>query len=291
MDFRTSGLPDFRTVAMNIVILGCGVIGGLTGRLLIEAGHQVIGVRRSARPDQSLGFPVVTGDISDPALYVSLRSAMTRVDAVLLAANPGVRRGQDNGLETAANLVHWNLEGARLVYTGTTSVYGDAQGGGVDENGPLDPGAEAQQLLAIERAVLAVPGSLILRATALVGPTRTFARDRVKAAEAAGKPCLVKGDLDRPFSYLHEQDLAELCVEALTGSFGSGLLNAAATERITVRDYYETLARNAGITARLESDGTATPSRWIDAHRLHALCPGRVWRSVSFPGIAGVSPA
>ena len=108
---------------MNIVILGCGVVGGLTGRLLIEGGHQVIGVRRSARPDQTLGFPVVTGDISDPSLYISLRSAMTRIDAVLLAANPGVRRGQDNGLATAANLVQWNLEGARLVYTGAERVY------------------------------------------------------------------------------------------------------------------------------------------------------------------------
>jgi nucleoside-diphosphate-sugar epimerase len=265
---------------MNIVILGCGVVGGLTGRLLTEAGQQVIGVRRSARPDQSLGFPIVTGDISDAALYVSLRSAMTRVDAVLLAANPGVRRGQDNGLETAANLVQWNLEGSRLVYTGTTSVYGDAQGGGVDENGPIDPGAEAQRLVAIERAVLAVPGSLILRATALVGPTRTFARDRVKVAAAEGKACVVKGDLDRPFSYLHEQDLAELCVEALGGSFGSGVLNAAAPERITVRGYYEALARQINVTARLESDGSAAPSRWIDARALHALCPGRDWRTV-----------
>jgi nucleoside-diphosphate-sugar epimerase len=265
---------------MNIVILGCGVIGGLTGRLLVDAGHQVIGVRRSARPDQSLGFPVVTGDISDPALYVSLRSAMTRVDAVLLAANPGVRRGQDNGLETAANLVQWNLEGARLVYTGTTSVYGDAQGGGVDENGPIDPGAEAQQLVAIERAVLAIPGSLILRATALVGPTRTFARDRVKAAAAENKPCVVKGNLDRPFSYLHEQDLAELCVAALSGSFGVGVLNAAAPERITVRGYYEALARQCGAFIQLESDGGAAPSRWIDAQRLHFHVAGREWRKI-----------
>jgi nucleoside-diphosphate-sugar epimerase len=265
---------------MNILILGCGVIGGLTGRLLVEAGHQVIGVRRSARPDQSLGFPVVTGDITDPALYVSMLAAMTRVDAVLLAANPGVRRGQDNGLETAANLVQWNLEGTRLVYTGTTSVYGDTGGAGVDENGPLDPGSEAQRLLAIERAVLAVSGALILRATALVGPTRSFARDRLKAAAKDGKPCVVKGDLDRPFSYLHEQDLAELCVEALGGVFGVGVLNAASPERLTVRGYYEALARQAGVTVVLESDHAAVPSRWIDARRLHALCLARAWRTV-----------
>ena len=265
---------------MNILILGCGVVGGLTGRLLSEAGHQVIGVRRSARPDQSLGFPVVTGDIADSALYVSMLSAMTGVDAVLLSANPGVRRGQDNGLETAANLVRWNLEGARLVYTGTTSVYGDAGGAGVDENGLLDDGPEAQRLLDIERAVLAVFGSVILRSTALVGPTRTFARERLKTAANAGKPCVVKGDLERPFSYLHEQDLAELCVEALSGAFGAGVLNAASPERLTVRGYYEALAQMSGVDGHLESDGSAAPSRWIDARRLQSFRPQRSWRTV-----------
>jgi nucleoside-diphosphate-sugar epimerase len=266
---------------MNVIVLGCGVVGGLVGGALVAAGHQVIGVRRSARPDQALGFPVVTGDIADPALYTALISAMPRVDGVLLAANPGVRRGQDNGLETAANLVRWRLDGARLVYTGTTSVYADAQGAAVAEDGAIDPGSEAQRLHAIEQAVLASPGALVLRATALVGPTRTFARDRLRAAAAQGGPCVVKGDPERPFSYLHERDLAELCAEALAGGLGGGVLNAAAPERLTVRGYYETLARSAGVACALASDGTEAPSRWIDAGRLHALCPGRPWRPVS----------
>jgi nucleoside-diphosphate-sugar epimerase len=129
--------------------------------------------------------------------------------------------------------------------------------------------------------VLAVPASLVLRATALVGPTRISASERLKQACREGRPCVVKGDLERPFSYLHEEDLAELCVEALGGSFASGVLNAAAPERLTVRGYYQELARRAGIPAVLVSDGTAAPSRWIDARRLHALCPGRSWRPVS----------
>lgn len=265
---------------MNVLILGCGVIGGLTGRRLADAGHQVIGVRRSARPDQSLGFPIVTGDIADAALYTAIASAMPRVDAVLLAANPGVRRGQDNGLADAARLVGWKLGETRLVYTGTTSVYADAGGAGVDEAGALDDTPEGRALRAIEAAVLEHPGALVLRATALVGPTRSFARERVKAAAAAGKPCVVKGDLERPFSYLHEEDLAELCVLALDGGLGAGVLNAAAPERLTVRGYYEALARQVGVEVALVSDGMDAPSRWIDARRLHALCPGRGWRAV-----------
>ena len=221
----------------------------------------------------------LAGDIADAALYTAIVSAMPRVDAVLLAANPGVRRGQDNGLVDAARLVHWKLGDTRLVYTGTTSVYADTGGAGVDEAGAIDTGPEAQQLFSIERAVLEQPGSLILRATALVGPTRTFARERIKAAAAEKRPCVVKGDLDRPFSYLHEADLAELCLVAMAGGLGDGVLNAAAPERLTVRGYYATLSRQAGVACVLESDGAPAPSRWIDARRLHELCPGRSWRS------------
>ena len=94
-----------------------------------------------------------------------------------------------------------------------------------------------------------------------------------------GKPCVVKGDLDRPFSYLHEADLAELCIMALAGGLVDGVLNAAAPERLTVRGYYATLARLAGVVCELESDGAQAPARWIDARRLHGLCSGRAWRS------------
>jgi len=96
---------------------------------------------------------------------------------------------------------------------------------------------------------------------------------------ASGGEVVVKGDLDRPFSYLHEEDLADLCIRALEGDLGTGVLNAAAAEALTMRGYYELLARHAGIAVRLSSDGTRVPSRRIDATRLHRLAPDVVWRA------------
>ncbi len=264
---------------MNILILGCGEIGARAGDLLTAAGHTVLGVRRRPHPQSTATFTVVSGDISDPTLHVALASALPRVDAVLLSANPGVRRGGDNGLVQAAQAVTAHHPAARLVYTGTTSVYADAAGGGVDEDGAVDRGdPSTAALLAIEETVLAQADSLVLRATALVGPTRTHARGRVAAAAAAGEACVVKGDVERPFSWLHEDDLAELCVLALEGGLGRGVLNAAAPGRMTVRGYYELQARLAGVTATLVGDGAPTPARWIDTGRLQRLVPGRSWR-------------
>ena len=270
---------------MNILILGCGVIGNLVGKQLAEKNHAVLGVRRRARPDQSCGFPIITGDISDSALHVSLLASLSRVDGVLLAANPGVRRGQDNGLTHAAQLVKEFYPQARFVYTGTTSVYGDAGGHGVNEATPIiRDDATTTALMAIEDAVLAHNDAIILRATALVGPSRTFSRDKMRAATAAGQPCIVAGDVDRPFSYLHELDLADLCLAVLAGELTSGLYNAAApqvTPVLTVGGYYALVAQQDKQTCTVISDGQPAPSRWIDSAKLQRCFPNKKWRVIT----------
>jgi nucleoside-diphosphate-sugar epimerase len=270
---------------MNILILGCGVIGTLVGKQLAESQHNVLGVRRRARPDQSCGFPIVTGDIADSALHVSLLASLSRVDAVLLAANPGVRRGQDNGLVQAAHLVREYYPQARLIYTGTTSVYGDAAGAGVDESTMISrEDSTSAALMAIEDAVMQHADSLILRATALVGPSRTFSRDKLRTAAATGQPCVVAGDLARPFSYLHEYDLVDLCLAAMAGNLSNGLYNAAApllTPPLTVGGYYGLIAAHHNLTAVITSDGQPAPSRWINATKLQRCFPKKIWRSIT----------
>jgi hypothetical protein len=70
-----------------------------------------------------------------------------------------------------------------------------------------------------------------------------------------------------------------LCVLALEGGLGRGVLNAAAPRRMTVRGYYELQARLAGVTVDLVGDGAPAPARWIDGGRLRRLLSGRVWRA------------
>jgi hypothetical protein len=161
-------------------------------------------------------------------------------------------------------------------------LYGDAAGALVDEAGALAETSEASALRAIEVALDAHAQAVVLRATALVGPTRTFTRERLRAAN--GGEVLVKGDLERPFSFLHEADLAELCEPFLLGNVDAGkargVFNAAAPQQLTVRAYYEHQAALAGVPARLRGDGSDVPRRGIDASRLRRLLPDFSWRGL-----------
>jgi nucleoside-diphosphate-sugar epimerase len=269
---------------LNVVILGCGVVGTAAGEALLALGHQPLGVRRRPFAHGRAGFTVISGDASDPALFTALAAAMPRIDAVLLTATPGIRRGRDHGLQAAAALVGRFLPGARLVYSGSTAVYADAGGAAADERARLrhDDAASAA-LIAIEQAVSGQPGALVLRVPALVGASRSHARERLREAARQRQRLIIAGDLERPFSYLHEQDLAELCVQAALGGLGGGLLNAAAPQRLTVGGYYRILAQDMGLEVDLAGDGSAQPSRWIDAAALYALVGARPWRGVLAP--------
>lgn len=251
------------------VILGCGSVGSAAGRLLAARGWSVIGVRRSTV--DLAGFTIIRGDAADPAIWQGL----PRPDAVLLTATPGLRRGGGNRLDLAAQAVPAQ---ARLVYSGTTAVYGEAAGAAVAEDGPL--ATDADPLLAVEAAVLAHPDACVLRCPGLVGPSRLRVQERARAAAAAGLPLTVPGDPDRPFSVLHEDDLADLLAEAVDGRLRAlrGVCNAAHPQPLTVRSYYAEQARRAGVAVSIASDGSAKPSRSIDVQRLCALLPGCAWR-------------
>jgi nucleoside-diphosphate-sugar epimerase len=263
---------------MDVLIVGCGGLGRQVAELLTAGGDRVLGVRRSVAGERP---PILAADAGDEAAWPGIAGAAVShglswpVGAVLLSANPGVRRGGDNRLDRAADLIRRHLPAALLVYTGSTAVYADAGGGEVDESGRVDEADPAvAKLMAIERAVLAQPRSLVLRLPALVGPTRTHALERLRAGHRT-----VRGDLARPFSFLHELDAAALCVEALRGDLGTGLLNAASPERITAGGYYAELARRAGCAPPL-GDGAPSASRQVVAQRLWAMRPARSWRGI-----------
>jgi nucleoside-diphosphate-sugar epimerase len=257
----------------GVLIVGCGDLGMRVRRRLQARGVPVTGVRR--HPEAGDGL--VAGDAADPAWWDTLAGGPWR--AGLLCASPGLRRGRDNGIEEAARLLVERLAGARVVYSGSTAVYADAGGATVDEDGALGVDPAVVGLLGIERAVLAAPDALVLRFPAIVGPGRERVRERLLAGKFS-----VAGALGRPFSYIHQEDAAELCVAAVLGEGGSGVVNAASDDAITVRDYYAAHAKAVGVDpGRLVEEPGAAPSRRIGCDRLAERWPGRIWRHFSAP--------
>ena len=171
---------------MRVVVVGCGYVGLALAGQLGERGHDVTGVRRSdAGLDavEAVGPDVepLRADATDPESL----SALPDADAVVFAASSG-GRGADAAREVyvdgLANVVdEYSSRAAspdRLVYTSSTGVYGDHDGGWVYEETPVDPTTEKTRVLAeaeriaTERAADAGIDGTVVRFAGLYGPER-----------------------------------------------------------------------------------------------------------------------
>jgi len=168
----------------RVVILGCGYIGIELGRQLTDAGHEVIGVRRSEAGCESItdaGFEAHQADLTDPEGIEGLPAA----DWLVFAASSGGRNA-----EAARRIYVEALDSVieqfgkresppdRLVYTSSTGVYGDHDGAWVDESTPLEPTTEkthvlveAERIAREKSAEYGIDGT-VARFSGLYGPDR-----------------------------------------------------------------------------------------------------------------------
>ena len=169
---------------MRVVILGCGYIGIELGRQLTAAGHEVIGVRRSDSGCQAIedaGFRSHQADLTESDDVADLPDA----DWVVFAASSG-GRGADAAREIYVDALGDAIESYgrresppdRVVYTSSTGVYGDHDGGWVDEETPLEPTTTKTEVLveaeriARERAADYGIDGTVARFSGLYGPDR-----------------------------------------------------------------------------------------------------------------------
>jgi nucleoside-diphosphate-sugar epimerase len=206
---------------MRVAILGCGYVGLELGRQLEEAGHEPIGVRRSAAgidAIESAGFRGIRADVTDAASL----DAVPDVGALVFAASSG-GRGADaareiyvGGLETAIEAFGARESPpGRLIYTSSTGVYGDHGGDWVDEDTPLDPGTEKTRVLAeaeriaLEEASVAGIEGTVARFAGLYGPDRYRLKRYLEAPVTAGYLNMIhRDDAAGAVRFLLDRDLA-----------------------------------------------------------------------------------
>jgi nucleoside-diphosphate-sugar epimerase len=168
----------------RVAILGCGYVGLELGRRLTAAGHDVVGVRRSAAglaAVERAGLEPVEADVTDAETLTRVPD----VDWLVFAASSGGRGTQAarrvfvEGLETTIETFGARADPPdRLVYTSSTGVYGDHDGDWVDETTPLEPTTEKTEVLAaaedvaLEAAATAGIDGTVARFAGLYGPDR-----------------------------------------------------------------------------------------------------------------------
>lgn len=207
--------------SLRVLIAGCGYVGLATGAELIKRGHLVWGLRRSASPEQALrqaGIQPLHGDLSQPESLARLQSEFDWVVYCAAASGGGLQEYRATYIEGMRNLLA-RLAGApmrKLVYTSSTSVYGQNDGSIVDERSPTAPAAETSQILvkAEERLLDAARQkrcpAVILRVAGIYGPGRGYWLRQFLSGEAR-----LEGDGRRILNMVHRDDVAGAIIAAL----------------------------------------------------------------------------
>ncbi len=199
-------MPPRYPVVM-LLILGQGYSGTRLAAAARAAGHQVIGVRRMADPDNHiLSF-------DDPSLPDRIRTAR----ALLSSVPPDGPTGDDPMLTRFADaLAARNAAGQWTGYFSSTGVYGDTGGAFVDESAPVGTGRRSARTAA-DLAWQAI-GATILRLPGIYGPGRS-AFDQLARGTARR--------IDRPghrFNRIHVDDIAGATL-ALIAAGARGVVN------------------------------------------------------------------
>ncbi len=131
---------------MRILIAGCGFVGEPLRQRLLAQRHDVVGLTLSGSDDTE------ACDLSDLASVEALAGRAGRFDAIVHCAASG-RGAGDRALryrrvylDGCENLLAV-FPSATPVFTSSTSVYAQTDGGVVDEDSPAEPGAETGRIL------------------------------------------------------------------------------------------------------------------------------------------------
>jgi nucleoside-diphosphate-sugar epimerase len=259
---------------VHVLVAGCGWLGTALARRLIARGDRVTGVRRDpgrAATLAALGVEPLALDLSAPGAGDRLPPAEAIVACQAAAAEgEGAYRAAyldaNRALLGAAS--RWR---AAFVYTGSTGVFGQRDGGDVDESTAPAPASGTGEVLAeAERLVLdaAAAGARasLVRLSGLYGPGRVGILERVRAGALALGP----GD-DAWMNFCHQEDAVELVLAALDRAPAGAILHGSDARPARRREVVEWIAARLGIAAPRTERAPPGPNRRILSARTRRL--------------------
>ena len=164
---------------MRRLIVGCGYLGSrVAAAWLAQGDHVFVLTRRGerARHLENEGFSPLIGDVTQAPSLPDFPSVDTLLWSVGFDRDAGqdIRQVYVDGLRNLLDLLPDHL--GRIVYISSTGVYGQTDGGWVDESTHCQPRrAGGQACLAAEQLLLRSPVAgrvVILRLAGIYGPNR-----------------------------------------------------------------------------------------------------------------------
>ncbi|WP_242392719.1 NAD-dependent epimerase/dehydratase family protein [Anaeromyxobacter oryzisoli] len=198
---------------MRVLVAGCGWLGTAIAGRLVARGDEVTGIRRDPARAEALrahGVEPLAVDLAAPGALARLPSFDAAIACQSATADtPEAYRAayvEANRTLLAAAA----RTGARLVYTGSTGVFGQRDGSDVDEATAPAPASGTGAVLVEAEALVRAAGGTVLRLSGLYGPGRAGIIDRVRS----GRLALGPGD-GAWMNFCHRDDAAAFVLAAL----------------------------------------------------------------------------
>lgn len=255
---------------MRVFVAGAtGAIGRQLVPLLLESGHEVIGMTRSPQRAQALratgAEPVVADALDRGAVVEAVRQARPEAIVHQLTAIPALidprRIARDFALTDRLRTegTHNLLAGAReagtprMVAQSIAFVYAPGPPGTVhDESDPLLPVEQAPRsfrrtasaIVELERAVTGANG-IVLRYGYFYGPGSSIARAGTMAAALRKRRIPIVGGGTGVWSLIHVEDAARATVAALDRE-GPAVYNVVDEQPVPVAEWLPAFAQAVG---------------------------------------------
>lgn len=245
---------------MRVLIIGAGYIGLPLGAELARRGHDVSGVRRSQSAGgelDSAGIKGLFADITKPEELLKLPNDFDWVVICVATGGGDAEEYRRVYLQGMRNVNEWlypvhetrrrDAGAPRVLYTSSTSVYGQNDGSVVDEQSPTDPATEtARVLLETEKLLLAASGegnfpAMVLRVAGIYGPERGYWFKQFLKGEAR-----IEGKGERILNMIHRDDVIGSIIAALENGQAENIYNAVDDEPVSQFDFFSWLAANLG---------------------------------------------
>jgi len=231
---------------MNIAVIGCGYIGSSAAAIWSKRGEHVTATTRSPKKLDQLAKVsqkslIIRGQDEDE--FVPLIANNEVILVTIAADHPD--HYESAYLNTAKIFRHLALEMNMpriLIYTSSTTVYGDHHGLWVDETSELRPASTAAKILAeAEKTYLSLDelgwSVCILRFAEIYGPGRELSK-RVKNL----KEHVLPGSGDHYTNMIHKDDCAAAIDYVLQHKL-EGIFNVADDDHPSRRELYDSIAK------------------------------------------------
>jgi nucleoside-diphosphate-sugar epimerase len=228
------------------VIIGCGYVGERLAARELARGTAVLAVVRTEVHAAALAaarVPVVCADLDAPG---TRRWPEVEQKGVYYLVPPPAQGIVDTRLRAFLAAIG-NAPPRRVVYLGTTGVYGDCRGDWVTEARPLNPGTDRARRRCDAEAALQEFGTatgteiVLLRVPAIYGPGR-LPLERLRR----GLPQLRAQE--SPWSNrIHVDDLVTACMAAMDRGRAGRVYHVADGHPVTMTEFFNRVAVTSGL--------------------------------------------